>query len=100
MLLCSLTLTLILLAVSGTKCDVKEFCAACSGVPGIPGSPGLPGRDGRDGVKGDPGPPGTGWETPLPQLRVRDLFSEGPSVQGWVQGSARWRDMVGVSWGP
>ncbi|XP_070473076.1 pulmonary surfactant-associated protein A isoform X1 [Equus przewalskii] len=58
MLLCSLTLTLILLAVSGTKCDVKEFCAACSGVPGIPGSPGLPGRDGRDGVKGDPGPPG------------------------------------------
>lgn len=62
MLLCSLALSLILLAVSGIECDVKEVCAASPGIPGAPGSHGLPGRDGRDGVKGDPGPPGTGWE--------------------------------------
>ncbi|KAF5921922.1 hypothetical protein HPG69_015371 [Diceros bicornis minor] len=58
MLLCYLALTLILLAVSGIKCDVKEVCAGSPGSPGTPGSHGLPGRDGRDGIKGDPGPPG------------------------------------------
>ncbi|XP_076980867.1 pulmonary surfactant-associated protein A-like [Tamandua tetradactyla] len=54
----SLALTLILLAVSGIECDVKEVCVGSPGIPGTPGSHGLPGRDGRDGIKGEPGPPG------------------------------------------
>ncbi|XP_022446754.1 pulmonary surfactant-associated protein A isoform X1 [Delphinapterus leucas] len=58
MLLCSLTLTLIWMVVSGLECDMKEVCLGSRGVPGTPGSHGLPGRDGRDGIKGDPGPPG------------------------------------------
>ncbi|XP_037661113.1 pulmonary surfactant-associated protein A-like isoform X1 [Choloepus didactylus] len=57
-MLCPLALTLILLVVSGIKCDVQEVCVGSPGIPGTPGSHGLPGRDGRDGVKGEPGPPG------------------------------------------
>ncbi|XP_005407925.1 PREDICTED: pulmonary surfactant-associated protein A [Chinchilla lanigera] len=57
--LCSLALTLVLMAVSGIMCNRTEFCIpGIPGTPGTPGSHGLPGRDGRDGVKGDPGPPG------------------------------------------
>ena len=92
MLLCSLTLTLIWLVVSGLECDMKEVCLGSPGIPGTPGSHGLPGRDGRDGIKGDPGPPGTEWE-------LRDLFSGGLAVQGSGLGSrVSW--MVGVSRDP
>ncbi|XP_032115105.1 pulmonary surfactant-associated protein A-like isoform X1 [Sapajus apella] len=58
MWLSPLALTLILMAASGTMCEVKDVCVGRPGIPGIPGSHGLPGRDGRDGAKGDPGPPG------------------------------------------
>lgn len=62
MLLCTVTLSLLLLAVPGVMCDDKDSCSASPGIPGTPGTHGQPGRDGRDGVKGDPGPPGTGLE--------------------------------------
>uniref|UniRef100_A0A2K5CER7 Pulmonary surfactant-associated protein A n=1 Tax=Aotus nancymaae TaxID=37293 RepID=A0A2K5CER7_AOTNA len=58
MWLSPLALALILMAASGTVCEVKDVCVGSPGIPGIPGSHGLPGRDGRDGAKGDPGPPG------------------------------------------
>uniref|UniRef100_H9KVQ3 C-type lectin domain-containing protein n=1 Tax=Callithrix jacchus TaxID=9483 RepID=H9KVQ3_CALJA len=57
MWLIPLALALILMAASGTVCEVKDICVGSPGIPGIPGSHGLPGRDGRDGAKGDPGPP-------------------------------------------
>ncbi|KAK2098126.1 hypothetical protein P7K49_023577 [Saguinus oedipus] len=53
-----LALTLILMAASGTVCEVKDICVGSPGILSIPGSHGLPGRDGRDVAKGDPGPPG------------------------------------------
>ncbi|XP_078200111.1 pulmonary surfactant-associated protein A1-like isoform X1 [Callithrix jacchus] len=57
MWLIPLALALILMAASGTVCEVKDICVGSPGIPSIPGSHGLPGRDGRDGAKGDPGPP-------------------------------------------
>ncbi|XP_036121655.1 pulmonary surfactant-associated protein A-like isoform X2 [Molossus molossus] len=83
MLLCSLALTLVLLLVSGTECDVKEVCSGSPGIPGTPGSHGLPGRDGRDGIKGDPGPPGLmGPPGGMPGLPGRDGLNGAPGMDG------------------
>ncbi|MBZ3880525.1 Pulmonary surfactant-associated protein A [Sciurus carolinensis] len=83
MLLCSLALTLILMAVSGVMSNGTEVCVASPGIPGTPGSHGLPGRDGRDGVKGDPGPPGPmGPPGGMPGLPGRDGLTGAPGVPG------------------
>ncbi|XP_008054782.1 pulmonary surfactant-associated protein A isoform X3 [Carlito syrichta] len=58
MLLYTLALTLILMAASGTVCDVKDVCIGSPGIPGTPGSPGVTGERGDKGEPGERGPPG------------------------------------------
>ncbi|XP_027795760.1 pulmonary surfactant-associated protein A-like isoform X3 [Marmota marmota marmota] len=83
MLLCTLALTLTLMAVSGIMSNGTEVCVGSPGIPGTPGSHGLPGRDGRDGVKGDPGPPGPmGPPGGMPGLPGRDGLTGAPGVPG------------------
>ncbi|XP_033289871.1 pulmonary surfactant-associated protein A1 isoform X2 [Orcinus orca] len=83
MLLCSLTLTLIWMVVSGLEYNMKEVCLGSPGTPGTPGSHGLPGRDGRDGIKGDPGPPGPmGPPGGMPGPPGRDGMTGAPGLTG------------------
>lgn len=83
MLLCTVTLSLLLLATPGVISDDKDSCSASPGIPGTPGTHGQPGRDGRDGVKGDPGPPGPmGPPGGMPGSPGRDGLVGAPGCPG------------------